>query len=373
MKALLFAGLMGIIYLSGCVARGNHVKEDQEMSLPVLTIDGKDTTLNRSYVATINARQNVELRAKTAGYLEQILIDEGQLVRKGQLLFRLNADESNVQLSEAQASLASANAEVKATEVELSRVETLVGKKVLAGSELELARARLAAAKAKVEEARAREQRARISLSYTSVRAPFDGVVNRIPQKTGSLIEEGTLLTTISDVHDMHVYFNVSESEYLGYVRNGQLQEKSAQPVTLILSDGSHYSFQGKIETVEGEFEKGTGSIAFRAKFANPNGLLKHGGSGKVLLSSTVKDAILIPQRSIFEIQDKNYVYVLNKDSTVSMRNIEQEGRMEDLVLIKSGLHPGERIVYEGLQNIKEGTRVRPRALTMKNLLAIYQ
>ena len=357
--------------MAGCAAKGNKPATTEEMELPVLQIDARDTLLRRTYVANINAFQNIELRAKVPGYLDRILVDEGKFVKKGQALFALNDAEFKFQLSEASAVLASARAEVKMAQVELTRVEGLVNKNIVTKSELDLAKAKLSSAQAKVQEAVAREEKAKIGLSQTLVRAPFSGIIDRIPLKVGSLIAEGTLLTTLSDIHSVHVYFNVSENEYLQFVKNGGMKENAGQKIKLELSDGSDYPHPGKIETMEGEIEKETGSIAFRASFPNPDNLLKHGASGKIILSSSVNGAILIPQRSVFEIQDKNYVFVLNQENKVNMRSIEPDTRLEDLILVKSGLEDGDRIVYEGVQNIREGNTVKPRLLSFNSLLNI--
>jgi membrane fusion protein, multidrug efflux system len=368
MKALTALNILSIVWLTGCAVKGNTEKKIADVEVPVFELKSKDTTLNRSYVANINARQNVELRAKASGFLEQILVDEGQFVKKGQLMFRLNDAESKVQVSEAKAALASALAEVKSAEVEMRRVQSLVDKKIVTGTELELANAKLAAAKAKVDEARAREEKANINLSYTAIRAPFDGIIDRIPHKLGSLVNEGTLLTTVSDNHAMHVYFKVSEQEYLSYVHNKKSRNHTnKQPATLVLADGSTYKHAGKIETMEGEFDQETGSIAFRAAFPNPSGVLKHGASGNILLTSPISKALIIPSRSVLEIQDKTYVFVLGEDQKVRMKSFVPEARINDFILVKSGLDEGDRIVYEGVQNIKEGSPVKPRMMTVES------
>lgn len=333
--------------------------------LPVLKITAVDTAVERSYVATINACQNVEIRAKASGYLERILVDEGQLVQKGQLLFYLNTDEARLQLTEATAILSGTRADVRTAQVELERVNRLVAKNVLTRSESELATAKLTAANARVDEAIARENAARLRLSYTSIRAPFSGIIDRIPQKPGSLVTEGSLLTTISDIDKMHVYFNVSENEYLGLVKAGELGNRTGQKVQLRLSDGTTYLLPGKVETVEAEFESGTGSIAFRAGFPNPDRILKHGASGKIVISSSVRDAVLIPQRSVFEIQDKNYVYVVGQDNKAKMKKIIPDSMLEDMMLVRAGLQEGDRIIYEGMQNVREGDQIRPRSTTI--------
>jgi membrane fusion protein (multidrug efflux system) len=370
MKALYASGIIYMMWLTGCGVKGNTEKKLKPLELPVVELHSKDTVLNKSYVANINAYQHVELRAKASGFLEKIMVDEGQFVKKGQLMFRLNDAECKVQLSEAKAALSNAMAEMKSAEVELGRVQSLVNKKIVSGSELELANAKLAAARAKIDEALAREQKAQINLSYTSIRAPFDGVIDRIPHRLGSLITEGTLLTSVSDIHAMHVYFKVSEKEYLSYVKNKKSNNQRQEPATLVLADGSVYKHLGKIETMEGEFDKETGSIAFRAVFPNSDRLLKHGASGNIMLTSAISKALLIPQKSVFEIQDRNYVFVLNKDNTVRMKNFEPDTRIDDFVLVKSGLSDGDKIIYEGVQNIKEGSAVMPRMISADSLFA---
>jgi membrane fusion protein, multidrug efflux system len=369
MKALAALNILSIVWLTGCAVKGNTEKKIPEVEVPVFQLQSKDTTLQRSYVANINARQNVELRAKVSGFLESIQVDEGQIVKKGQLMFRLNDAEFKVQVSEAKALLTSALAEVKSAEVELRRVQSLVDKKIVTETELELANAKLAAAKARVDEALAKEEKAKINLSYTAVRAPFDGIIDRIPHRLGSLVNEGTLLTTVSDNHAMHVYFKVSEKEYLTYVNKKQAGNHTKQPATLMLADGTTYKHPGKIETMEGEFDQETGSIAFRAAFPNPSGLLKHGASGNILLTTPISKALMIPSRAVLEIQDRNYVFVVGDDQKVRMKSFVPEARIDDFILVQSGLDEGDRIVYEGVQNIKEGSPVKPRIITTESIL----
>ncbi|MBO9200545.1 MULTISPECIES: efflux RND transporter periplasmic adaptor subunit [Niastella] len=370
MKAFAAINILCIIWLTGCGVKGNTEKKVKDIELPVFELQSRDTILHRSYVASINAFQHVELRAKASGFLENIMVDEGQFVHKGQLMFTLNDAEFKVQVSEAKASLTSAQAEVNGAEVEVGRVKSLVDKKIVTPSDLELANAKLAAAKAKVDEALAKQEKARINLSYTTVRAPFDGIIDRILQKRGSLITEGSLLTSVSDIHAMHVYFKVSEKEYLNYVK-GKKERAHHSPAILELADGSIYKYPGKIETMEGEFDTETGSIAFRAVFPNPSKLLKHGASGNILLTSNISNALMVPQRSVLEIQDRNFVFVLGADYKVRMKSFVPESRIDDFVLVKTGLAAGDRIIYEGVQNIKEGSTVKPRMIAADSILAI--
>jgi membrane fusion protein (multidrug efflux system) len=361
--------LLGTI-LTGCAA-GEDKKETSTITeVPVIQLQHTDTSLFQHYVADIEAVKNVEIRARVKGFLEQIFVDEGQAVKKGQLLFKISNKEFLNDLNKAKANVASARAAAKIAELEMERVKVLVDKKVIAKSELDLAKARLSDAEAKVAEALTAVADANTKISYTSVRSPFTGVIDRIPLKIGSLIDDGNLLTTISDNRQMYAYFNVSENEYLQYQKtmNGKFKENT--PVALILSDGSKYRFEGRIETQETEFSDHTGSIAFRAKFPNPNHILKHGASGKVELVTNLDDKLLVPQKSVLEIQDKSFVFVVGADSTVKMKSFTPQLRILEHFVVESGLNAGDKIVYEGVQNIRDGSQIKPRYQSMGSLVA---
>lgn len=365
--------VLGII-MSGCKVN-DDTRENRLpgtiRKLPVTSLVTKDIVLHREYITDIHAVQNVEIRARVKGYLEKIYVDEGQLVKKGQPLFRINEEEYEAELAKAKANLETAIAEAKATELEVNRVKVLVEKGVISQTEHEVAKARLKAANARVDEARSAHSNARIELSHTYIRAPFTGLIDRIPLKIGSLITEGTLLTTVSDNRSFYAYFNVSEKEYLEYVKT-RMKDGSVKhdQVELVLADGSKYAHKGTIETVEGEFETGTGSIAFRAHFPNPKQLVKHGSTGKIRLTNQIKDALMVPQKAAIAIQDKNFVYVLGKNNQVMMRSFMPKTRFSYFYLVEEGLQPGESIVYEGLQSIKNGSVIEPVMISMDSLFA---
>jgi membrane fusion protein (multidrug efflux system) len=333
----------------------------EPLKLPVLTLQQRDTLLQTPYVADIQAVKNVEIRARVKGFLETIFMDEGKPVKKGQPLFKINDEEYKVNLSKAKAALSNAYAAAKASEVEAGRVKLLVDKHVVAASELDLAMAKVAADKASIEEAHAAVQSAENHVNYTLIRAPFDGLVDRIPLKAGSLIDEGTLLTSLSDISSMYAYFSIPENEYLRLQKTG---EKGNGEVHMVLADGSNYAYNGKIETVEGEIEQTTGSIDFRARFPNPQQLLRHGATGKLFISRKVDSILVVPQRSVFDIQDKSYVYVVGKDNVLQLRNIVPLTRLTGCYLVKQGLKPQERILFEGAQNVKVGMTIQPKSVT---------
>ncbi len=358
-----------ILVFFSCTSENKEGQKEQEMILPVLEITKTDTQLLVDYVSDIQAVKNVEIRARVNGFLEKIFVDEGQSVKKGQLLFQINDLEYTTDLARAKANVSNAQAEAKAAELEVSRTKLLVEKKVISSTEYELASARLRAANAKVEEALALQASAQNKLSLTNIKSPFDGIIDRIPLKIGSMIDPGALLTTISDIHDVFAYFHISESEYLR-IKKGMSDTRQNVPVQLILADGTKYLQEGRIETVDGEINENTGAIAFRARFPNPDKLLRHGASGKVRLISEIKDAMLIPQKSVFEIQDKNYVFVVGSDNIVKMRGFTYSKRVANFYIAEQGLMAGEKIVYEGVQNIRDGIKIKPKMITAANMIA---
>jgi membrane fusion protein, multidrug efflux system len=360
-----------VIFFMSCKDKNNGQQNQSENTeLPVLAIQKKDTLLLTEYVSEIQAVRNVEIRARVHGFLENIFVDEGKEVKKGQLLFQINDLEYVTEVAKAKANVSNAVAEAKAAELEVDRIKMLVDKKVISSTEFELASAKLRAAKAKVEEANAELASAQNKLSFTSIKSPFDGIIDRIPLKIGSLIDPGALLTTISDIHDVFAYFHVSESEYLRFRKDKSNASSQEEAIQLVLSDGTEYPQRGRIETMDGEINENTGAIAFRARFPNPSKLLKHGASGKIRLTSVVKDAMLVPQKSVFEIQDKNYVFVVGKDNIVKMRGFTYRNRVADFYIVEQGILPGERIVYEGVKNIRDGMKISPRMITEANFIA---
>ncbi|WP_022824611.1 efflux RND transporter periplasmic adaptor subunit [Hymenobacter norwichensis] len=361
--------------LSSCSVDGKAPeKADVPEVLPVVTLKTTEQELFHDYVADVQAVRNVEVRAQVAGFIEQIFVDEGRPVKKGQPLFQLNSSAYQNQLSQAQAALAGAQAQAGAARLERDRVRLLVDENIIAKTELALTTSKVKDAEARVAQARAGEAAARLSLSYTLVRAPFDGIIDRIPLKRGSIVEQGMLLTTVSDLHEVYAYFNVGEGEYLQYVKARQQHpDRHSDSVRLTLADGSAYPLAGRIETTESEFNPNTGSLAFRARFANPQRMLKHGASGRIRLTTTLPSALLLPQKSVFEIQDKNYVYVVDPQGVVHMRNFVPQTRTGDFYVIKQGLKPGERVVYEGAASLRDGQRINPRPVASDSLVAVRQ
>lgn len=358
---------LSVIVLSAC--SDDKIKTTTDTAtIPVVRLSPTDTIVNHEYVADIQASKNVEIRAKIQGFIEDIMVDEGQEVVKGQPLFSINNAEFQTECTKAKAALSNAIAEARSAELELNRIKLLVDKKIISKTEYELAESRLKSAEAKITEAKSDEESARIKLSYTYIRSPFNGIIDRIPMKPGSLVDEGTLLTTISDLQNMYAYFSVSENEYLKYLRAKKANKLTGyDDITLILADGSKFPYAGKVETMESVIDSHTGSIAFRATFPNPDKMLKHGASGKILLETSMNNALMIPQKSVMEIQDKSFVFVVEKDNKVRMKSFVPKTKISEYIVVQSGLSEHDTIVYEGIQNMRDGSTIKPQYVSADN------
>jgi RND family efflux transporter MFP subunit len=317
----------------------------------------EDVKYSSKYVAQIQSVNYVEIRSRIKGYIDKIYVDEGQPVKKGQLLFALLSTVFEIELQKANAAYRNALADLKVAQVELANVKVLVEKTIVSKSELYVIQAKVDALKADVEEAKANKEQQALNLSFSKIRAPYDGFINRIPNKRGSLIAEGDILTSLSDNREVFAYFNLSEVDYFNYIASG---EPEANIVSFELANGVLYGYEGTIEMIESEFDSSTGNIAFRARFPNPDGLLKQGANGKVIVNKILKNALLIPQKSTFEIQDQMYVYVVNQESVLEQRNIVYKMRFPNFYVVASGLSKDEQILFEGVENVMHGDKVHP-------------
>jgi membrane fusion protein, multidrug efflux system len=349
----MFFGLFGLLGYTSCTP-ARQVKE--EVGKYVVTAPLRvDTLFTREYVSEIRSVRNIEIRAQEKGYLQNIYADEGQFVKAGQLLFRIMP-----KIYEAE--LLKAGAEARASEIELENSQALFDKNVVSKNELAMARA-------KFEQAKAEVSLAKLHLSFTEIRAPFDGVIDRIPKKLGSLIDEGELLTRLSDNSAVFAYFNVSEPEYLDYESSAKSSSVNHK-VNLVLANNRLLPYEGVVETIESEFDSETGNIAFRAKFPNPDGLLKNGETGKVRMTVPLQAALIIPQKATYEIQDKVYVFVVGEDNTVKSRNITISHEMPDLYIVGNGLSERDRILFEGVQKVKDDDRIESQFVSARDVLS---
>ncbi|MGY6546732.1 efflux RND transporter periplasmic adaptor subunit [Arthrospiribacter ruber] len=351
--------------LFSCSSGTGKNQNTQPVLVPILELKPMEVNVPKTYVCDIQAVQFVEVRAKVEGFVDRIYVDEGQFVRKGQNLFQLSSNEFNEIVNSANAKLLQAKAEAKGAQLEVDRLRVLVEKNIISSSELELAKSRKAVAEAAIAEAESMLKNARTGLSYTTIKAPFDGIVDRIPFKTGSLVTAGDLLTNITDISEVFAYYKINENEYLQYMRDKVGTDSISEEISLILSDGEVYPHKGVFETMEADFERGTGSIALRVRFPNPDQLIKHGASGKVQMEDKLEGIFLIPQKATFEIQDYSYVYLVDKENKVRVRSFKPLQRF-GLFYISEGFEEGDRIIYEGIQQVKDGMEISPE-LTPEN------
>ena len=323
---------------------------------PITTPYKTNAEITKDYVAQIQSAKNIEIRAQEKGFLQKIYVDEGQFVHAGQPMFQIMPQIL-------QAEVMKAKAEVDQSIIELENATKLATNNVVSRNEQRMA-------KAKLDAARAELKLAQTKLSFTTIRAPFSGIINRIPLKLGSLVDEGDLLTTLSDNSGIYAYFNLSEPEYLNYQTH--LAERGDQQVALVMANGEMFPEKGIIQNIEGEFDNETGNIAFRAKFPNPNQLLRNGETGKIKMRLPLYNILEIPQKSTYEIQDKKYVFVIDKNGVAKSREITVSQELEDIYIIASGLKENEKFVVDGIQKLKDNQKVNVKMqnpeLVMKSL-----
>jgi membrane fusion protein (multidrug efflux system) len=332
--------LFALLFNASCNSK--HEEKEEETHFLVTSPLKKDTMVVRNYVCQIHAIQHIEIRALEKGYLENIFVDEGQLVKKGQLMFKIMPLIYNAELQKAQA-------EASFAEIEYQNTKQLSEKNVVSPNELALA-------KAKFDKAKAEVSLAQTHLQFTEIRAPFDGIMDHFQVRLGSLINEGDLMTTLSDNSEMWVYFNVPEAEYLNYKTHAT--EENLLKVNLLMANNQEFEYPGEVKTIEADFNNETGNIAFRATFPNPKGLLRHGETGNIEMGIPLKHAIIIPQKATYEILEKKYVFVVDKNNVVHSREINIASEMPDLYILKDGVDENERIMLEGIRKVKDGDKI---------------
>lgn len=352
MKRVVVSMMLSTLLLFAACSSKKEEKEEEAV-YPVTSPVKMDTVINKEYVAQIQSVKNIEIRAQEKGFLEKIYVDEGQYVHAGQTLFRIMP-----QLY--QAELMKAKAEVEQASIELRNATTLANNNVVSKNEKAMAKAKLDAAQAEMK-------LAQIHLSFTDIKAPFSGVINRIPLKLGSLVDEGDLLTSLSDNTNVYSYFNVSEPEYLSYQTH--INDRGSNQVTLIMANGEALPQKGEIQTIEGEFDNETGNIAFRAKFPNPDRLLRNGETGKVQMTLPLKNALIIPQKATYEIQDQKYVFVIDKNGVAKSKNIKVAYELPDLYVVGAGLSEGDQVLLEGVQKVKDDQKIKTKPQDPKKVL----
>ncbi|WP_235375093.1 MULTISPECIES: efflux RND transporter periplasmic adaptor subunit [Sanguibacteroides] len=350
----------------------NNKQQSGQQAVPdyaVITVEPQDVVLTSSYPATIRGRQDVEIRPNVSGFITKLCIDEGANVRKGQTLFIIDPVQYEEAVNVARAAVSVAEAGVATAQLTADNKRELARKNIISSYDYQMAENALASQKAALTQAEAQLVNAEKNLSYTKVVSPVDGVMGSIPFRVGALVSptSATPLTTVSDISEMYVYFSMTEKELLDLIRqDGSSKEilERMPLVSLTLADGSLYSEQGRIETISGVIDRTTGAVSVRAAFRNPRHLLRSGGTGSVVIPSTLKNALVIPQKTTYEIQDKRFVYVLQEDAKLKNTEIEvfklNDGKN---FVVTSGLKPGDKIVAEGVGTLRDGMQIKPITL----------
>lgn len=342
-KILMFMSLCAILLTTGCGSHKEEGESEEGIKFLVTSPLRRDTLTIRDYVCQIRAIQHIELRALERGYLEHIFVDEGQVVKQGQRMFQIMPLLYQAELQKAQA-------EANFAEIEYLNTKALADSNVVSKNELALA-------KAKFDKAKAELALAQVHLGFTELKAPFTGIMDRFYARQGSLLDEGDLLTIISDNSKMWVYFNVPEAEYLNY--KIAAKKDSVMRVKLMMANQQLFEYPGIVETIEADFNNETGNIAFRATFPNPKGLLRHGETGNIQMAVPFKRALIIPQKTTFEILEKKYVFVIDKDDVAHQHEITLAAEMPDLYIVKGGLQEGDKILLEGLRKVRDGDKIK--------------
>lgn len=375
---LLFPAIMIISACGNSGSQKGAAPADKPKDYKVLTLQPRSATLNTDYPASIEGQENIEIRPRVDGYVEKIYVDEGSVVKKGQLLFKINAPQYEQEVRTASASIKSAEAEVSAASMAVNKVKPLVEKDIVSKYELESAQYTYQAKMAALAQAKAALSNAKTNLGYTSVTSPVNGVVGSIPFRLGSLVSGNNAqpLTTVSSTGNVFVYFAFNEKLLLNFSKDDAHQSLSQKltklpPVSLILSDGTLYDEKGRIQTITGQINTATGSANVRANFPNPKGLIRSGSSATIRIPNEVKAGILIPQSATFELQDKRFAVVVDKDGkTKNVAITVLQNTAGNFFVIQDGLKAGDKIVLEGVSTLKDGTQINAVPATEQTVYA---
>ena len=357
--------MLSAALLTACGSKSSQMPEANK-DFAVETVKTTEADLKTSYPATIKGMQDIEIRPKVSGYLTKLLVDEGATVRKGQPLFLIDSEQYQAAVNSAKAQVRVCKANIATQKLTVENKQALFDQKIISSYDLQMAKNTLESYEAQLAAAQASLQSAQDNLRWCTVTSPSDGVVGMIPYRVGSLVSASNAqpLTTVSNISQMYVYFSMTEKQLLGLTREqgGLSAAISKMPaVSLVLSDGTEYSETGVVSTVSGVIDSNTGSVQMRATFDNAGHVLRSGGTGSILIPIHQKDAILIPQKATYEIQNKKFVYVVGADNKVQSREIEvlvqNDGQN---YVVSNGLKVCERIVIDGVNRLKNDMQINP-------------
>lgn len=367
-----------LLFLVSCGRGGQKSGQgaDAVKEYPVISVEPQSTRLFKDYPTKLQGQQTVEIRSRIAGYIDQIYVDEGAFVKKGQLLFRLNDNDLRATVRSAEAQVKVAEANLNTAKINFEKTKPLVEKNIISKFDLESVEAALHAQEAQLAQAQANLQNAKANLQYALIASPAEGTIGTFPYRVGSLVSSSSAepLTTVANTKNMYAYFAFNEKDFLSLIeglKGENLQEKFKKmpDVSLILADNSVYPLPGRIETASGLVDPQTGSVNVRAGFPNPEGILRSGGSGFVRIPQNVDSVLIIPQKSTYELQNKHFVYLVDAGNKVHSTPIEVlTGNLKDSYVVRSGLKAGDRIVLEGIAALRNDVEIKPKLVNIGNL-----
>jgi membrane fusion protein (multidrug efflux system) len=364
-------------FVYACNTSNGNVGGGQPLqALPVVQLSERPTTVYEEYSASLEGTRDIEIRPLVEGYIEKIYVDEGAYVKIGQPLFKINDRIYVEELNNAKAALSVARANLSNAQINVARLTPLVQNNVVSDVQLKTAQAGYESAYASVTQAEANVRHAETNLGYTLIKATSNGYVGRIPLKSGSLVGMQTAepLTVLSEIKDIYAYFSLSEANFLQFKNNypgRTIEEKIKQfpPVELMLADNTIYPHKGKVQSISGQFNNTTGSISLRATFPNEGGLLRSGNTGRIRVPRAFTSALLVPQESTYELQDKVFVFVLSDSDKVASVPISIAGKSGNFYIVNKGVKAGDKIVYSGLDRLREGMLIQPQPLALDSIL----
>jgi membrane fusion protein (multidrug efflux system) len=354
-------GLLSMLLLASC-GKKQEVK-DVVPAYETMTLSKQNAELELSYPVTIKGEEDVEIRPRVEGFIKEIFVDEGSVVKKGQLLFTIDAPSTEKDLLTAQAAVNSAKAALNTAQINVDRIRPLAEKNIVSSVQLSTAENSYQTALASLQQANASLTNARASRAWANVTSPVDGVVGTLTYRKGSLVNSSYVLTTIANIGKVYAYFSLNEKDLSSFLKNlpGKSQAekiKSTPPVKLILADGTEYAQKGRIQTISGVVNVSTGTANFRVEYPNKEGELRSGTSGTIVIPEKMDNVIVIPQKATFSRQDKVLVYKVQGDSVVqSVVSVMSLPGGQDYA-VTEGLSETDRIVKNGINSLVNGMKI---------------
>jgi membrane fusion protein (multidrug efflux system) len=360
-----------LVFLSSC--KDKEVQQAPPPEIKVVKVIQKEVPIYKEYVGQVYGYKDIPIRARVDGYLMGIHFKEGFSVKKGQLLYTIDPQPYQAKVAESMGQLAKAKTELVRADNELKRIEPLAEMNAVSQSDLDAAKAEFGAAQASVEAAKASLRLSKINLSYTNVKSPIRGLIGKTLAKEGEYVGKSpnpVILNTVSRIDNIRVEFFITEAEYLHYFRQISIEaeEHEKTALELILADGSIHKYKGVIDFIDRNVDPTTGAILLQASFPNPEKLIRPGQYAKIkALVHTDKNALIIPQRAVIEMQGQYSVFVVNNESIIENRTIEIDGFYDDYYIVSKGLEQGEEIVVDGLQKVRPEIKVNATLIDFKS------